>query len=463
MSARRCVPLLASLLLSILAVAPASAQYSFDWDVPWQGAVKDMLILEDFMTELTNTSAVTDSFKVTLVKDMPLFWQATICEGPVCYPPSVTEHTFILGPGASTNLDFAITAAIDEGSGSSIATVESLSDPGVTETNTFTIVTSGLDVLVVDASEDPGYLAYYEAAIASYPGTQGSWDRDLLGGLAAADMAGFGAVVWYVGTSTSGLTADDRVSLRDYVGGGGSLFLSGQNLANDYCSVGGPSYTPESRAWFNELLGADFQSGDSGASTVYGAADDPVTAGLVMSLNGGDGAGNNLSPDVLTTLSNGMASLTYDNAGPTAGVRGAYREGRTFFVGFAFEGLATGFQRDALMSEVLDWFLNRVAPVGSEVQPPLLGQPSVTPNPFNPQTSLRFEIGGSRPADTEVVIYDLRGRAVRNLFRGTLEPGPRTMNWNGRDDDGRSLPSGVYLTRVLAAGEMKTVKMTLAR
>jgi hypothetical protein len=463
MSARRCALLFVSLLFSILAVAPASAQYSFDWHVPWQGAVKDMLILEDFMTELTNTSAVTDSFKVTLVKDMPLFWQATICEGPVCYPPSVTEHTFILGPGESTNLDFAITAAIDEGSGSSIATVESLSNPAVTETNTFTIVTSGLDVLIVDASEDPSYLAYYEAAVASYPGTQGSWDRDLLGGLAAADLAGFGAVVWYVGTNTTGLTVDDRASLKDYVAGGGGLFLSGQNLANDFCSVGSPSYTPESRAWFNDLLGADFQAANAGATLVYGAVDDPITAGMVMSLSGGDGAGNNLSPDVLTTLSNGRNSLTYNNGGPTAGVRGAYHEGRTFFVGFAFEGLATGSQRDALMGDVLDWFLNRVAPVGSEVQSPLLGQPSVTPNPFNPQTSLRFEIGGSQAAHTEVVIYDLRGRAVRNLFRGTLDPGPRTMNWNGRDDNGRSLPSGIYLTMVRAAGEMKTVKMTLAR
>ena len=65
--------------------------------------------------------------------------------------------------------------------------------------------------------------------------------------------------------------------------------------------------------------------------------------------------------------------------------------------------------------------------------------------------------------NSEVVIYDLRGREIRNLFRGVLEPGPQTMVWNGRDNGGRSLASGIYLARVIVANEARTVKMTLAR
>ena len=83
-------------VLVFLTAGTAMAQYSFDWSIPKQGAVKDMFILEDFTTTFTNTSAVTDSFRVTLVKDMPPFWQATLCQGPICYPPSYTVHVFEL-------------------------------------------------------------------------------------------------------------------------------------------------------------------------------------------------------------------------------------------------------------------------------------------------------------------------------------------------------------------------------
>jgi hypothetical protein len=464
MSTRRHAPLLIifAFVLSVLAAMPAAAQYSFDWEITWQGAIKDMLILEDFTTGFTNTSAVTDSFKVTLVREMPSFWQGTICVGPVCYPPSVLERTFILGPGESTNLDFAVTAAIDEGKGTSIATVESLSDPGVIETNSFTIITSGLDCLIVDGSENPTYVDYYEDSLSSTGYTNAAWDSKVMGDLTASDLANFGAVVWYVGTDVTGLDSGDRASLRSYVGGGGNLFLSGQNLAKDFCSPASPHYTPESRAWFADLFGIDFQADVAPSPLVYGVPGDPVTTGMLMSITGGDGANNNASPDEILTLGNGATALTYNN-GPTAGVRSAYLDGRTFFIAFGFEGISASVPRDILMTDVINWIISRASAVGDDIQSVLLSKPSVTPNPFNPQTSIHFEVGGSQSVDAEIVIYDLRGRAVRNLYRGMLDPGPRAMVWNGRDEAGRSLSSGVYLAKVRVAGENQTVKMTLAR
>lgn len=464
MRAFRPAPLLITfaILLSVLASTPAAAQYSFDWEITWQGAVKDMLILEDFMTHITNTSAVTDSFKVTLVRDMPIFWQGTICQGPVCYPPSVTVHTFILGPGQSTNLDFAITAAIDQGKGTSTATVESLSNPAVTETNSFTVITSGLDILLVDVSGNASYEPYYNEALDTAGYTHATWNRNELGVLTTTDLANFPAVVWYVGTNPQGLDADDRNSLLEYVQGGGSLFMSGQNLARDFCSPSSPYYTPASRAWFGELLGIDFQADVAPATVVYGVNGDPVTHGMSLTINGGDGANNNTSPDEVVALSHAPTTLTYTN-GATAATRTAYHGGRTFFTAFAWEGIATSSQRENLMTDALNWMISRFVAVGDDIQSVLAGQPVVRPNPFNPQTSIHFEVGGSQSVLTEVAIYDLRGRAVRNLFRGSLDPGPQAMVWNGRDGTGRSLSSGIYLALVKVGSEKKTVKMTLAR
>jgi hypothetical protein len=101
--------------------------------------------------------------------------------------------------------------------------------------------------------------------------------------------------------------------------------------------------------------------------------------------------------------------------------------------------------------------------VGNDIQSALINRPYVVPNPFNPQTSVKFEVGGTQTVNSEVVIYDLRGREIRSLFRGVLEPGPQNMVWNGRDNGGRNLASGVYLALVKVAGEARTVKMTLAR
>jgi hypothetical protein len=458
--ARTTLTLAAALIC--LSAGAATAQYSFDWDLPQQGAVRDLLILEDFMTTLTNTSAVTDSFKVTMVKDMPLSWQATICQGPVCYPPSVTVHTFILGPGESTNLDFAVTGALDEGTGVSTATVESLSNPAVTATNSFTLITTGLDILIVDADGGAGYESFFDDAVGSTGRTLATWNRDVMGLLTGDDMSSFDAVVWFVGTNSMGLTGTDRANLEDYLQGGGNLFLTGQNLARDFCWSGSGSYTPESHAWFRDLLGIDFVSDNASTSLVTGVSDDPVSDGMVLAIDGGDGAGNNSSPDEIVSLANGATSFNY-YTGSVAATRGAYGGGRTFFAAFGFEGLSSASQRNDMMASVLDWIIARFSPVENDVRGPLVGRAFVTPNPFNPQTSLKFEVGGDQAVSSEVVIFDLRGRSIRSLFRGQLSPGPQTMVWNGRDDRGRSLGSGIYLVRVKVGQETRTVKMTLAR
>lgn len=451
---------LASLI--ILMAGSASAQFSFEWAVEDQGAIKSMFELQDFMTEFTNTSAGTESFQLTVVKDMPATWQATLCEGPLCYPPTYTEHTFELGPGESTNLDFAITAAVDEGKGTSTVTVYCISDPGVTETYSFSVITSGLDVLTVDADGGADYETYYMDAVVATGRSTADWTRSYMGELTTAEMANFSAVVWLAGTNGQSMDEADRMALKDYVFDNGNLFLSGQDLARDFCDPGSPFYTAESHAWFGDLLGVDFVADHANTSTVAGVADDPVSDGMAFAINGGDGANNNDSPDSIEALRNGAVSLAY-SSGPTAGVRGAIGDGRTFFAAFGFEGISTATDRDDLMTRILAWTTDDVVAVGDDIMGPLVSRAYVTPNPFNPQTNVKFEVGGELAVDGSVVIYDLRGRAVRELYRGILEPGLRSMVWNGKDNGGRGLASGIYLAQVKVADQTQTVKMTLAR
>ena len=84
-----------------------------------------------------------------------------------------------------------------------------------------------------------------------------------------------------------------------------------------------------------------------------------------------------------------------------------------------------------------------------------------SPNPCNPSTEIRFSVGVEEPA--VLGIYDVRGRKVRTLLDRRLSAGPHTIVWNGTDDQGMPLASGVYLYRLEVAGESLTRKMILMR
>lgn len=83
------------------------------------------------------------------------------------------------------------------------------------------------------------------------------------------------------------------------------------------------------------------------------------------------------------------------------------------------------------------------------------------PNPFNPATELRFEL--PRPGQVTLDIFDARGQRVRRLVSGQLPAGLHQPLWQGRNDAGRPIASGVYHARLTTIDGVSTRKLTLAR
>jgi len=84
------------------------------------------------------------------------------------------------------------------------------------------------------------------------------------------------------------------------------------------------------------------------------------------------------------------------------------------------------------------------------------------PNPFNPRTMVRFDL--PRAGRVELAVFDLQGRRVRTLLAGNAAAGPHEVLWQGDDDAGRTLPSGVYLARLRGPGGTAAErKLTLVR
>jgi hypothetical protein len=83
------------------------------------------------------------------------------------------------------------------------------------------------------------------------------------------------------------------------------------------------------------------------------------------------------------------------------------------------------------------------------------------PNPFNPSTTIRFNV--LEAGTVQLSIYNLQGQLVRTLVSGQMNPGRHAITWNGRDNAGKVVPSGVYLYKLRVNGFEETRKMTLMK
>jgi hypothetical protein len=83
------------------------------------------------------------------------------------------------------------------------------------------------------------------------------------------------------------------------------------------------------------------------------------------------------------------------------------------------------------------------------------------PNPFNPITTIRFDLPG--PSDVKLIIYNVKGEQVAILADRHMTGGRKTIVWDGRNDRGRAVASGIYFCRLVAGDFTRTRKMVLLR
>ncbi len=83
------------------------------------------------------------------------------------------------------------------------------------------------------------------------------------------------------------------------------------------------------------------------------------------------------------------------------------------------------------------------------------------PNPFNPATTIAFEIGEA--GFVSLSIHDIRGARVRRLVGEARPVGRYTATWDGRDDAGREVASGLYICRLETPGHRATTKLVMIK
>jgi uncharacterized protein YjdB len=148
-----------------------------------------------------------------------------------------------------------------------------------------------------------------------------------------------------------------------------------------------------------------------------------------------------------------MCTVDREQAGPTIisdGVGGAF---------VAWNDFRSGTNYDVYAQRVLDGVIP--TGVGDTPSASVVALASNYPNPFSAGTTIDLSL--SSDAMVEIEVFEVTGRIVRTLELGRVSAGSKPMGFDGRDDRGRLLASGVYFYRVRANGTAVTRKMVITR
>jgi hypothetical protein len=191
-------------------------------------------------------------------------------------------------------------------------------------------------LLVVDGDGGQNYDTYYTTALnqlgKSYQRVTAPPDL--------ATLQQYDGVIWLTGNSGT-VSPVDQAALASYLGGGGRLFMSGQDLG----------FNLQSSAFYTDYLHSQFLTDNTNIFTLTGQS---FLSGLNIIIKGAGGANNQLSPDGISAQPSGTAVYQYNGSPLLGGVAysGTYR---TVNFSFGFEGINSASQRTAVMSATLNY------------------------------------------------------------------------------------------------------------
>ncbi|MFH1690217.1 MAG: agmatine deiminase family protein [Candidatus Eisenbacteria bacterium] len=244
-----------------------------------------------------------------------------------------------------------------------------------------------------------------------------------------------------------------------------SLSAAQANALVAYLDAGGNAYMEGGECWaydstksiYNPYFGINGTLDGSGDLYTVLGVDGTMCEGMSLAYSGPNSSIDHVEP--LTG-----ATKILKNSGDQAGCGVSHDSGAYKTVGFSFEfgGLTDGASpstKDDLLTEILVFFGLTQTGVDDGVFAFRLEQNR--PNPFNPVTTLAFELPAS--GRVELRVYNAAGKRVATLIDGRAEAGRRSVSWRGLDDGGRPVASGVYFFRLTHDGETVSRKGVLLK
>lgn len=415
------------------AVGPSSGSFNF----------------QDFA--VFNKGTAPDNITVTLSPvHLPSGWSAVFTDGVNDYPLSTVLS---LNPGDSRTFRVRVTPTSPGYANLKIV----LTTPnlvGWSRSIGYTFTTNNVQVLLVKDDGGTTFENYYLDALTAYGCTFGMWNANY-GSVTAADLASFPAVFWEMGLAYPTLTDSDRAALGTYLDGGGKLFINGQDYGWEMDDIGGAAL-----AWYNAYMHANFVIDDTNRYILSGVAGDPITNGMSITIQGGDGANNQEYPDAITPRDAAASIIfSYDGTSYKGGIKvdtGVYK---VVYLGFGYEAISTQANRRLLVQRILQWFGVQPMDVADGIGSMAPAMIRAIPNPAFSRAEIRFELPSAGAA--RVQVYALDGSLVRTLLDGVRPAGSGSLQWDGRNEAGEPVSSGVYFVRMASPGRIAAEKLIL--
>jgi hypothetical protein len=301
-------------------------------------------------------------------------------------------------------------------------------------------------------------------------------------------------IVWFTGPLDGfGMRDTAQLNLQDYIDKGGKVWVAGDGLvrdlrgpdpsdpgfddkqgafgltAKDYFGVEVATPISEAGNSFHTTrtldiaLAADFD-GVAGIETPTAMNDCPVLASLDSVTIEADEAG--FDHEVFSTYTNGNAAGSLCGTITTVNTI-VGKTGKVVWTGYDLTTIRSSLNRLKLVHEVLVGVLGVPAPNGLSTGSPTPQAGMVyslaqnAPNPFNPRTEINFSLASKAPVRLEV--FNIMGQVVRTLVNEERSAGSYQVAWDGLNDTGESVTSGVYFYKLNAGDFTETRKMVLVR
>jgi hypothetical protein len=334
----------------------------------------------------------------------------------------------------------------------------------------------------------------YQAAFAAIGKTADYWDWEALGTPTAEMLETYDAVIIDdSGYLDTGQQAVVGAWLDQDDGSAQKIFFLGNDM----------SYYSTARPFMEQYTGTAYVQDDPGWRQLTSTPGDPIGNDETFVIAGS-------YPDELmlsTTYTGGSVVYTYSGTGPALGQFDSEREAREFyeksgkdwdpkfypfaplgpddaaavrFVGpqhasvyfsFRFDYIQEAPRRAAILDRALAWLASAASAdmavnksEGRESAfPDRLTMGQNYPNPFNPTTTIRVGVPSDIQGDVTLKVYNVRGQLVKTMLQGRKAPGWYTFVWDGRNNRGEAISTGIYFARFDDSRTVLTRKMVLLK
>jgi len=286
--------------------------------------------------------------------------------------------------------------------------------------------------------------------------------------------AGYDAIIW---ATLGGIALERTVregSLDDYLDGGGKFFLSGQDaLAGIY---GYDSVGTETGEFAHDYLKFNWVFDDAveGKDPIYlyGAEGDTIGGPFSVDLLWYDPMNTWSEQDIWigSCGTDDAIEIFYTEADVPCGYR--YESGKGYKYAFLYyqlgairdefapDTVVNMAQVNEIMTRTFSWF--GIPIIGVDIKPTnIFALSQNTPNPVSSGTTISFSI--PQRSEVSLRVYNIAGQCVKTLLSNEMDRGVHNVSWNGRNESGKRVASGVYFYRLEAGDNTATRKMVVLK